>query len=61
MANILTKKEFDIIQDLLMIEEVACKKARLYSKILTNKKLAENLKKLADNHLERFNALLEII
>lgn len=61
MAIIITTKESEIIQDLLTAEENACKKARLYSRILTNKKLAENFKKSADNHEMRFNALCEIL
>lgn len=59
--NMLTTKEATLICDLLTMEETACKKARLYSRILTNQKLAENLSKIADNHQNRFNALLELL
>jgi hypothetical protein len=59
--NMLTTKEATLISDLLTMEEMACKKARLYSRILTNQKLAENLGKIADNHQNRFNALLELL
>ena len=59
--NMLTTKEATLISDLLTMEEMACKKARLYSRILTNQKLAENLGKIADNHQSRFNALLELL
>jgi hypothetical protein len=59
--NNLTAKEVTLIADLLTYEETACKKARLYSKITTNKKLAEDLNRIADNHQRRFNELLELL
>ncbi len=59
--NMLTTKETTLLSDLLTYEETACKKARLYSKITTNKKLAEDLKRIADNHQRRFNELLELL
>lgn len=61
MANMLTTKEATLIGDLLTYEEQACKKARLYSKILTDKDLASSFSKIADNHEKRFNALLEML
>jgi hypothetical protein len=57
--NMLTTKEATLISDLMTMEESACKKARLYSRILTDAKLAEQFNKIADNHERRFNALLE--
>jgi hypothetical protein len=59
--NMITTKEATLIGDLLTMEESACKKARLYSRILTNKKLAEKMNDIADNHERRFNALLELL
>lgn len=59
--NMLTTKEATLISDLLTMEESACKKARLYSRILTNQKLAEEIGRIADNHERRFNALLELL
>ena len=59
--NMLTTKEATLISDLLMYEESACKKARLYSKTLTNKELAANFGKIADGHQKRFNALLNLL
>ena len=59
--NMLTTKEATLISDLLTMEESACKKARLYSRILTNQKLAEKMGSIADNHERRFNALLELL
>ncbi|MBQ8427137.1 MAG: hypothetical protein IJX16_05200 [Clostridia bacterium] len=59
--NMLTTKEATLISDLLTMEEMACKKARLYSRILTNQKLAGELEKIADNHQRRFNALFELL
>ena len=55
--NMLTTKEATLISDLLTMEESACKKARLYSRILTNTKLADEFGRIADNHEKRFNAL----
>ena len=59
--NMLTTKETTLLSDLLTYEETACKKARLYSKITTNQKLAEDLTRIADNHQRRFNELLELL
>ena len=59
--NMLTTKEATLISDLLTMEEWACKKARLYSRTLTDIKLAEAMTRVADNHERRFNALLELL
>ena len=61
MANMLTTKELEIIQDLLIYEENACKKAKIYSKILTNEKLAGLSKKLYENHKKRYETLLGLV
>ena len=57
----LTTKEVTLLSDLLVYEESATKKARLYSRILTNAKLADDFCKIADAHQKRFNALLELL
>ncbi|MBR5900468.1 MAG: hypothetical protein IKZ38_03630 [Clostridia bacterium] len=59
--NMLTTKEATLIHDLLLYEESACKKARLYSKTVTDSKLSEAMNKLADCHQKRFNALLGLL
>ena len=59
--NMLTVKEASLISDLMTIEESACKKARLYSRTLTDKSLAESFKRIADNHEKRFNALFDLL
>ena len=59
--NMLTTKEVTLLSDLLSQEESVCKKARLYSRITTNQKLADDLNRIADNHQSRFNALLELL
>lgn len=59
--NMLTTKEATLISDLLTMEESACKKARLYSRILTDPQLAQTFSKIADSHERRFNALLELL
>lgn len=59
--NMLTTKEATLISDLLTMEESACKKARLYSRTLTDANLAEQMTRVAENHQKRFNALLELL
>ena len=59
--NMLTTKELALMADLLTAEENLCKKVRLYSRIMTNPKVAEELKAVADCHERRFNALYEMI
>lgn len=59
--NMLTTKEATLISDLLTMEESACKKARLYSRTLTDVKLASAMGRVADNHERRFNALLSLL
>ena len=59
--NMLTTKEATLISDLLTMEESACKKARLYSRTLTDVTLAESFKEIADHHEKRFNTLLELL
>ena len=59
--NMLTTKEATLLSDVLIYEESACKKARLYSRTLTDKELAAKFTKLADNHEKRFNALLDLL
>lgn len=59
--NMLTTKEATLVSDLLTMEESACKKARLYSRTLTDSVLAEAFGKIADNHEKRFNALLDLL
>ncbi len=61
MGNMLTTKEATLICDLLRYEESACKKARLYERTLTDMRLAEEFKKIADNHQRRFNALFDML
>jgi hypothetical protein len=59
--NMLTTKEATLISDLMTMEEAACKKARLYSRILTDATLAKEFSKIADNHEKRFNALFDLL
>lgn len=59
--NMLTTKEATLLSDALIYEESACKKARLYSRTLTDKELAGKFKTLADNHEKRFNTLLQLL
>lgn len=61
MNNMLTTKEATLVADLLTYEEQACKKARLYSKTITDQTLAQSFSKIADNHERRFNTLLSML
>ena len=61
MANMLTTKEATLIADLLTYEEIACKKARLYARTLTDMSLAEELNKIANSHEKRFNELFNLL
>ena len=47
--------------DVLTAEGLICKKARAYSKTLTDMDLAQCMTKIADEHEQRYNALLNII
>ncbi len=57
----ITSKELELISDALTTEGLICKKARAYSKTLTDIDLAECMTKIADEHEQRYNALLNII
>ena len=54
--NKLTAKEVT-----LKYEESACKKARLYSRTLTDPVISETFGKIADHHEKRFEALLNLL
>lgn len=57
----ITSKELTMISDALTFEGLICKKARMYSKTLTDVDLAQCMTKIADEHEQRYNALLNII
>ena len=57
----LTSKELELISDVLTYEGLICKKARAYSKTLTDQDLSNCLTDIANEHEKRYNALLEII
>jgi len=59
MAKNLTTKEVDFLSDLLTFEESACKKAKIYSKTITDPAIAEAMSRLATNHQNRFEMLLQ--
>lgn len=60
MQNI-TAKELELVSDALTAEGLVCKKARAYSKTLTDMELAECMSKIADEHEMRYSALLNLI
>jgi hypothetical protein len=57
----ITSKELTMISDALTFEGLICKKARMYSKTLTDADLAACMSKIADEHEARYTALLNII
>jgi hypothetical protein len=57
----ITSKELTMISDALTFEGLICKKARIYSKTLTDPDLANCMEKIANEHEQRYNALLGII
>lgn len=57
----LTAKEVDFISDLLTLEESVCKKARIYSKTLTDRAVSEQMKTVADNSAKRYAELLGLL
>ena len=59
--NMLTTKEVTFTADLLTYEELACKKARVFSRTLTDVNLAKRMSQIADGHERRFNALLGLL
>lgn len=57
----LTMKDLDVLTHILTGEEMACKKARMYSNTLTDASLAARMGEIAEQHSARFvslNALL---
>lgn len=59
--NMLTTKECPIVEDLLTLEELAVKKARVFSRTLTNQKLCDLLKELSKNHEQRYLRLYALL
>jgi len=57
----ITSKELELISDALCAEGLICKKARAYSKTLTDVDLAQCMTKIADEHEQRYNTLLTLI
>ncbi len=57
----LTEKEVNMISDLLTFESTICKKARLYSRTITDSEISGKMAQIADNHEKRFNSLLNMI
>ena len=57
----ITAKELQLISDVLTAEGLICKKARAYANTLTDVDLSECMTKIADEHEQRYNALLKVI
>ena len=57
----LTSKELTMITDALTYEGLICKKARAYSRSLTDADLAACISCIADEHEKRYNQLLAVI
>lgn len=61
MSENFTAKDVDMVSYVLLGEEMACKKARVYSKTLTDVNLAEKMGFIADAHERRFNELFKLL
>lgn len=57
----MTEKDLEVISHIMLGEQMAAKKARMYSKTLTDVALAEKMGALASEHQERFNSLLTVL
>lgn len=57
----LTAKEVDFISDLMTLEESVCKKARIYSRTLTDPEVSGQMKTVADNCAKRYAELLGLL
>jgi len=60
MTN-LTAKDVDVLTHVLAAEEMACKKAKIYSNTLTDAALAQEMERIAAAHAERFASLYVIL
>ena len=60
MSNF-SSKDLEVLSSLLASEGMACKKARMYSKTLTDQSLAECMCGIAECHEKRFNTLLQML
>lgn len=60
MTN-LTAKDVEVLSSVLLAEEMACKKARIYANTLTDAALAQEMERIAGAHAERFSALYAIL
>lgn len=60
MTN-LTAKDVDVLVQILTGEEMACKKAKLYSNTLTDAALAQEMEQIATAHAQRFAALYTML
>ena len=60
MTN-LTAKDLDVLSHILTGEEMACKKAKIYSNTLTDMALAQEMNESACAHAERFTALCALL
>ena len=57
----ITSKDLELISDALPAEGLLCKKARAYAKTLTDQDLATTLNNIANEHEQRYTALLSLI
>lgn len=57
----LTAKDLNVISDLLTAEELAFKKASIYSKTLTDPVTSQTMSEIASCHAQRFNALYAVL
>ena len=59
--NQLTAKDLEVMSHLMIGEQMACKKARIYANTLTDVDLAMQMQTLAEAHERRFGVLLTLL
>ena len=59
--NMPTTKEVMLLGDLLRVEELLCKKAKINAKITMNEKLKNDLEQLSNRHKQRFLSLYSLL
>lgn len=57
----LTNKDLEVVSHLMIGEQMACKKAKMYANTLTDIDLSAKMGELAQRHQERFSHFLTIL
>ena len=57
----LTTKDLEVMSHLMLGEQMACKKARMYANTLTDVDLSAKMHEIANQHEGRFSHLLTLL